>query len=66
MKDIDPHKIIVKTSLPVMLQVKVSQNTSCTDLLYMGPLVWTCDDVNWKFWQIFYNNNTIGIEREDI
>jgi hypothetical protein len=65
LKDINIDKIIAYTNLPLLLQVKVTK-TGCTDLTSTGALVWSCDDVKWQFWQIFFNNNTIGMDRLDI
>jgi hypothetical protein len=32
----------------------------------MGALVWECKDVSWQFWQLVFNNNTVGMERSDL
>jgi hypothetical protein len=65
LKDIDIDKIITYTEWPLLLQARVIRNLTCTDMIN-GPLVWSCKDVSWKFWTHIGNNNTVGMDREDL
>ena len=64
LKNIDLEKIITYTIWPLILQAKVTKK--CTNNVTMESLVWSCTDVDWQFWQLFGNNNTITMEREDL
>lgn len=32
----------------------------------VGALVWECKSVDWQFWQLFGNNNTIAMDRDNL
>lgn len=65
LKDIDIQKIILYTGFPLLLQARVAKSTTCTGMI-MGSLVWSCDDVNWQFWSNIGNNNTVGMDPDDL
>lgn len=32
----------------------------------MNSLIWSCTDVSWKFWTHIGNNNTVGMDPDDL
>ena len=53
--------------MPLFLQVRVIRSTAiaCRNLVPVS-LVWNTLDVSWEFWVTVGNNNTIGMDREEL
>lgn len=64
LKDINVEQIVTYTNFPLMLQAQVTKG-NCAGLT-VESLVWSCDSVNWQFWNLFGNNYTIIIYRNEL